>query len=556
MSDTPGNNGDCKSKNQVAAALLDERIADAHHTNSPGSVATRRTLPFSRDDNFSSSPQSVEDVKSVAKSDRRVTLIADCPSKQHSGVAPSLGSPSGSLEKTGGQRSIKSSLRRSGGPFQLGDTRKRMELEERIAYKTGISLGDMNDKEVENQVQLREPAVNNAAALDDSTKDLNQKTELGNSISKLTGIPAEFLGKAAGTKKDVSGVYVLDDSDVEDQVGRLAVAVAITEDDQGVFIPAAIQYDPDAKPSIIRNRRFRLYSALACTLLLVAVIGLAVLLTQKNKEAPQDAVTDSPAEDEASTEVSARPDANGIIEQLERIVGSEVLADVEGAHFRAKEWLLNEDPMQLTRQDSNLVQRYLLAVVYFKLHEEGDWLSCNAPSYAEPDDFCLYQNLVNIYPTEYESVPWFRWLSGEHECYWAGLACDDFYNLRSINLAGQEISGTLPTEFVYLDYLQEISLSWNKIRGTIPSEYGKMRHLLTFVLHYNQLTGSLPTGWSRFMTLQMFNVASNSLTGSIPEDFFSVSSLKGLFLYDNMLTGSFPSELSQMTLLSEFLVCR
>ena len=550
MSDTPGSNVDRKSKNQVAAALLDEPISDAQRTaqRSPGSVTTRRTLLSSHDEIFAASSKSVDDIRPFAKSDRRVTMIADS------------GRSSGTLEKTGSQQSVKSILRRSGGPIQLGGIQTVMELEERIAYKTGISIGDKTDKEPvgpENQVHVRDVMpLNNAVALEDSMRNPNQKTNLGHAISKLTGIPAESLGKVAGSKKDANGVYVLDDSDLEDQVGRLAVAVAITEDDEGVFIPAAIQYDPDAKPSIVRNRRFRLYSLLACTVLLVAVISLAVLLTQRNKEAPQDAGMDSPVGDEAITEGSDRPDAKGIIEQLERIVGKEVLADAEGPHFRAKEWLLNEDPMQLTRQDVNLVQRYLLAVVYFKLHEEGDWLSCNAPSEEEPDDFCLYQNLVSIFPTEYQSVPWFRWLSGEHECYWAGLVCDDLLNIRSINMAGQEISGTLPIEFAYLDYLQEISLSWNSIRGTIPSEYGKMRHLLTFVLHYNQLSGSLPTGWSRFMTLQMFNVASNSLTGSIPGDFFAVSSLKGLFLYDNMLTGTFPSELSQMSLLSKFLFCR
>jgi hypothetical protein len=432
-----------------------------------------------------------------------------------------------------------------------------MELEERIAYKMAIPAGDKNNAAIADpheQAPPRAPAPSkDGTAVEITMRDPNEKKDISTPIFKVTGNPTESVPKAAGTKNEACGVYSHDDADLNDPAGKLAVAIAVSEDDDDVFIPAAIQYDPDSKPPMIRNRRCRLYSLLACTLMLVVVAGMAVLLILQQTDDAQDAATDSPVSDFGTTDAPTRPDANGIIEQLERIVGSEVLAEVDGAYVRAKEWLIYEDPMQLTAHDSNLVQRYLLAVVYFKLHEEGDWLSCNAPSDEEPHDYCLYQQLVNIFPSEYQPVPWYRWLSGKHECQWAGLACDEFEQLRSIDMIGQDIAGTLPIEFLYFDYIQDISLSWNKLRGTIPSEYGNMRHLLSFEVHYNELTGSLPTGWSKFMTLQLFNVGANMLSGSIPQEFLTISSLKGLFLFENMLTGTFPSELSQMSLLSELM---
>lgn len=478
---------------QVADARLDGRIDDSQRKvnvdTSPGSVVTRRTMLYSNEKVCSSPSRSAQEATALADSDVRV------------------------------DRSFQSSwVHVMEGTIHHADTPT-----------------DNNKKHLTEQ---------------NCSGDPNPGKDHVNSFAKLAGIPSEALAKATVAKKENDGVKIHYDVDLEESAGRLAVAIAIKDDDENIFIPAAVQYDPNAKDPSTRNRRYGLYSLLACTLMLVVVGGLAILLTQK-KDVSQDVATESPAENVAVAEVPDRPGAVGIIEKLERIVGSELLADAHGAHVRAKEWLLYKDPLQLTAQDSNVVQRYLLAVVYFQLHEGGEWLSCNAPSDEEPDDTCIHQYLINTHPLEYQPLPWFRWLSGTHECEWAGLYCDEAGEVRAIELMGQEIAGTLPVEFAHFDFLQDIGLSWNKIRGTIPSEYGNMRHLLSFELHNNELTGSIPLGWSRFMALQIFNVGGNFLSGSIPQEFLSISSLKALFLYENMLTGTFPSEISQMELLSK-----
>jgi hypothetical protein len=63
----------------------------------------------------------------------------------------------------------------------------------------------------------------------------------------------------------------------------------------------------------------------------------------------------------------------------------------------ALEWLLHDDPMQLDASDSNLRQRYILAMLMF---EFGKMLMFESGG---PDD----------------------WLSDGDECEWRGVSCDD-----------------------------------------------------------------------------------------------------------------------------------
>ena len=55
--------------------------------------------------------------------------------------------------------------------------------------------------------------------------------------------------------------------DVNDENYGLAVAQAISPDDQPDYVYAAIEYDPDSKPPLHRNRRFRAYTYLALILI-------------------------------------------------------------------------------------------------------------------------------------------------------------------------------------------------------------------------------------------------------------------------------------------------
>jgi hypothetical protein len=214
---------------------------------------------------------------------------------------------------------------------------------------------------------------------------------------------------------------------------RLAIAVAITDEEEHLFIPEAIQYDPDAKPPIYKNRRVRFYSLIGCILLVSSVVGTVIfaMLGSEGTFKPTSAPT------------TLRENL-GIQAQITAVVGEGALADPLSPQSKALEWIMNEDPAMISPQAYNLIQRYLLALFYISTTQLKPWLSCNKAKEGEGDK-CSYMKLVHPFPDEayevrpfhdeaYEEIDWIRWLSSENECAWAGIFCDEFNQTRAIEL--------------------------------------------------------------------------------------------------------------------------
>jgi hypothetical protein len=202
----------------------------------------------------------------------------------------------------------------------------------------------------------------------------------------------------------------------------LAVAVAVEDDEEDAFIPAAIEYDPDAKPPIYKNRRFRLYGMLSCILVTVVAIGVSVGVTS-NK--PNNGPTLAP---------TSFRETIGMQEQLIAVVGAEKLNDDKSAYAKASDWIMNVDPLKLLPDSPTLIQRYLLAMFYFASSSNGPWKSCNPPE-EEGDSTCEFKHLAEVEPElTYGSKESIRWLSGEDECSWAGVFCDENGYVAAIEL--------------------------------------------------------------------------------------------------------------------------
>jgi len=164
--------------------------------------------------------------------------------------------------------------------------------------------------------------------------------------------------------------------DDDDDGDRLVVAVAVNEDDdENVFIPSAVEYDPDAmktKVPMFKNQRFRVYGLLGCTLLIIlTACSIGVLAILEGKKEQYSPPTEAPTCIRCSVDFE---------EQLELEVGSQKLNDPTTAEYQAKEWIIYDDPMQLQANDRNFIQRFLLAALYFETHLISDWRSCNRPS--------------------------------------------------------------------------------------------------------------------------------------------------------------------------------
>jgi Leucine Rich Repeat len=114
---------------------------------------------------------------------------------------------------------------------------------------------------------------------------------------------------------------------------------------------------------------------------------------------------------------------------------------------------------------------------------------------------------------------------------------------RGINLAGNSITGPIPTEIGNLVELQNLILLENKLTGPIPTEIGKMSALEGLQMYDNHLSGSVPTEVGRLLNLQTLDLSENNLTGTIPSQIGNLSSLAMLSLHTTNLGGKLPEQL-------------
>ena len=160
------------------------------------------------------------------------------------------------------------------------------------------------------------------------------------------------------------------------------------------------------------------------------------------------------------------------------------------------------------------------------------------------------------------------------ECTWYGITCDAGENhVTIINLATNNLTGSLPSDLNNLTGLVVFSAPQNPLTGSIPSLTGMvsldsfdvrngqltgtipaltgLTSLNTFLVSYNQLSGPIPS-LSGLVNLQIFEVRYNQLTGAIP----ALTGLANLYIFlvnHNQLTGPIPS-LAGLTKLYTFLV--
>ena len=334
----------------------------------------------------------------------------------------------------------------------------------------------------------------------------------------------------------------------------LAVAKPINEYENN-FLPAAVEYDPDAKPPLHKNRRCRMYIWAASLMLCITMVGTGTVFVVRshNTDPVGYAETWSPTRSPTSiSEVLYR-------DYFAQRVGYAVFTPGTSL-FHAAEWIMDYDQQSLPKDAPNLMQRYLMVLFYYVTTQNRQlpWRSCNPVTNNTVQDGesvhnCIYEKLIRTDQNDAfgtESIPAMSWLSPAHECEWAGVHCDNFQVVRSIELWGQNLTGVLPSELAALESLQSIALPYNQMQGTIPTEYAGMKNLISLELHGNALTGKIPEQTWEAITLQMLNFAENMLSGTISTNIGLLTNLKGLHLRKNTLKGTFPSEIGNLGHLS------
>lgn len=197
-------------------------------------------------------------------------------------------------------------------------------------------------------------------------------------------------------------------------------------------------------------------------------------------------------------------------------VSGDVAIVTNTSQNKALKWILNEDPMLLEYDSSNLVQRYIMMVFFYSL--SGG-----------------------------RSTDEFGFGSEKHECKWLSRRseCNSRNRVIKINYNVNNLEGSIPRELSKLSSLTEIRLSQNKITGTIPSEIGELKQLEVIRLQRNELSGTLPREISNCRGLIELDFSRNNIHGNIPSIWGSMPSLSLLSLEQNELSGTLPSDLGR-----------
>eukprot|EP00934_Nitzschia_sp_Nitz4_P004683 Nitzschia sp. Nitz4//scaffold53_size117307//87995//89783//NITZ4_003779-RA/size117307-snap-gene-0.117-mRNA-1//-1//CDS//3329554232//4673//frame0 len=232
--------------------------------------------------------------------------------------------------------------------------------------------------------------------------------------------------------------------------------------------------------------------------------------------------------------------------------------DKEDPYARAQEWILCDDPLQLQEDSIHLVQRFLMAVLYFQFHQEGEFRWCNAAASGDSDPVCSYGGQFADSNVRMQNAPKLahKWLSIHHECTWGGISCVESvetssWEVSELDLAGMGIKSVLPSEvLLHLPWLQKINFTRNQFYGTLPPEWSRLVFMKEVTLSSNDLQGKIPAEWvgsSMAGSLRHFDVCSNKLSGSLPISFFaSMPNVEVLNLQRNAFTGTIPKALFQL----------
>ena len=190
--------------------------------------------------------------------------------------------------------------------------------------------------------------------------------------------------------------------------------------------------------------------------------------------------------------------------------------DKSSPQHQALCWLLGEITGPV---DSSIIQRYVLAVMFYSINGDG-WTN-NA-----------------------------HWTSGEDHCNWYGISCDNFKGVVSkLNLVANNLIGPLPTEISQLTGLEHINLSSNELVGPFPLDIAKLKNLKHLNLSNNKFQGSIHSEIKHLKIMKELILSFNQLTGTIPSEISNLAEIEVLDLSHNSFSGAAFDALHNLTTL-------
>lgn len=93
---------------------------------------------------------------------------------------------------------------------------------------------------------------------------------------------------------------------------------------------------------------------------------------------------------------------------------------------------------------------------------------------------------------------------------------DNLYDMVSIDLSSNQLTGIIPEEITALYSVINLNLSRNQLSGRIPTKIGSMQSLESLDLSENMINGEIPHSLSTLTYLSFLDLSCNNLSGKIP----------------------------------------
>ena len=208
-------------------------------------------------------------------------------------------------------------------------------------------------------------------------------------------------------------------------------------------------------------------------------------------------------------EIKAGTIERKFINMVTRFSKIKLFEDKTTPQYEAMCWWLNDldRRININYHESMLIQRYLLALIYFS-NSGAQW----------------HDNR--------------KWVSQEPECNWYGISCDvDESIISKIDLSSNNVKGTIISEIGELKGLEHISFDSNVLKGTIPKEIIKLEKLSTLTLSNNKLKGNIPVEMKYITSLKKLDLSINRFSSTIPPEFGAHKNIEYLDFSLNSLSG-------------------
>ena len=122
-----------------------------------------------------------------------------------------------------------------------------------------------------------------------------------------------------------------------------------------------------------------------------------------------------------------------------------------------------------------------------------------------------------------------------------------FYDTVTLDLGGNNLSGTIRDVFSRFSSLEMLDVSANDFSGSIPESLFELPNIRTLHFFNNRLDGTIPMMYGNAQRLESLLLFGNMLTGTVPDiEPGELPSLNEFLMHQNRLVGSMPPSVCEL----------